>query len=195
MAKNIIKFFIIILLVLLSATIIYQKINEFSLKKDINIDIQNIDKFKLVDIYKNEDDTITNIEAKKGNAIIKIKYIKEIDKESSEEYKDYQLEMLNSVYEPIKSPYPGRITREIVCPEELKPVEVNNNDTNSQYYIMYSTSRYSYGACSWDSIKYRVIFLFRYCENKKELYQVEFFVPLKEFNKSYEKMAESIRCK
>lgn len=148
-----------------------------------------------MDIYEDEEGLIKNIEAKKGNTLIKIKYINGIEKEASEDYKNYQLNLLNSVFEPIESPYPGRITRERVCSEEFKPVKVNKNDPDSAYYLMYSINRYSYGACSWDSINYKVIFLFRYCENKKELYQVEFFIPLNEFNESHTKMAEKIRCK
>lgn len=195
MGKNKIKIFGAVLLVLLSSMVLYQKISIFSLKTDLNIDIPNIDNLKLIGIYGDEIDTIKNIEAKENNISLNIKYIKGMDKEASEDYKNYQLNIINSMFKPIRSPYPGMVTRKIVCSEEFKPFEINSAYPNSTYYLMYSTDRYSYGSCSWDSIKYRVIFLFRYCENRKELYQVEIFVPVDEFNGSYTKMAEKIRCK
>jgi len=193
--KNKIVIFGAVLLVLLFTLLFYLKFQIVLLGINMGIDIPNINNFKVTDNYKGEKGEWYAIEAKKDSIIIRIKSIKSIGKEASEEYKNYQLKMINSVFEPIKSPYPGRITREIVCPEELKPIEVNTADFNSAYYLLYSTDRHSYGACSWDSVKYRVIFLFRYCEKNKELYQVELFIPIGEFNDNYTKMAGKIRCR
>ena len=192
---KIIKVFVVVFIVLLSIIILYKNINIFLLKTNLNIDIPNIKNFNWAYNSNNQDNSIEIIELRRNTTFIKISKINDVGKESSEYYINYQLTMINSVFELKTSPYPGIITREIVCPEELKPVEVNTTELNSTYYLMYSTNRYSYGACSWDSIKYRVIFLFRYCENKKELYQLEIFVPVDEFNENYEKMAENIRCK
>ena len=193
MARNKTLIFWVVLFVLLFSLAFYSKINIYS--NDLNIHILGISDFKLMDTYENEGGTIINIESKKDNALIKIRYIKEIEKEASDEYKYYQLKIINSVFEPVKSPYPDRITQERICLDQFKPIKVDKGDTNSTYYLMYSTGRYSYGACSWDSINYKVIFLFRYCEAKKELYQVEIFVPVDEFNENYTKMAENISCK
>ena len=192
MFKKRIFVFGIILLVLLYFSILNQK---FTLSSKINIYIPNLEDFKEEGIYKNKEGSTVHIEAENDKVLLKMRISKKIDKESAEEYMNYQLNMLNSTFEPIKSPYPGRITRERVCSEEFKLVKVNKDNSSSTYYLLYSTNRYSYGTCSWDSIRYRVIFLFRYCENKKELYQVEMFIPVDEFNESYEKMAEKVRCK
>lgn len=192
MNKSKLKFLIIVFLILLFTYIFYQKIELYPPK---NIDIVNTYGFKLTDSHVSEDEKIYDIEARKNNIFTKIKIIKDIGEKASDGYQDYQLKMINSIFEPLKTPYPSMVTNERICPEEFKPLKVNKNNTNSTYYLMYSTNRYSYGACSWDSVKYRVILLFRYCENDKELYRIELFIPIDDFNESYTKMAEKIRCK
>lgn len=183
-----------VLLILIVISILYQNTIPFSKKAVINIFIPSINDFKIVDTYKTKEDLVTYIEAKKDEILLKIRIAKITDEYLAKEYMNYHLNMINSTYEPIKSPYPGSITRERACPEELKLIKVDDN-FNSTYYLIYSTNRYSYGACSWDSVKYRVVLLFRYCEYKKELYQVEIFIPVDESNESYLEMAEKIKCK
>ena len=89
----------------------------------INIYIPDIKDFKDIYIDKNEESSIIYIEAQKDEILLKIRIAKITTKDAAKEYMDYQLNMINSTYEPIKSPYPGRITRERVCPEELKPLK------------------------------------------------------------------------
>ena len=97
MARNKTLIFWVVLFVLLFSLAFYSKINIYS--NDLNIHILGISDFKLMDTYENEGGTIINIESKKDNALIKIRYIKEIEKEASDEYKYYQLKIINSVFE------------------------------------------------------------------------------------------------
>ena len=192
--KIMIAVFILFLFFILSLIISLDKTTMPKLGINIYKAIPNFKYFNLISNSKSDDGLIETIELKKDNVIIKIKSIKKIENGTSEDYKNYKLNMINSTFETIKSPYPGRISLDIVCPEEFKLSRVNTPDPDSTYYIIYATSRYSYGACSWDSIEYRVILLFRYCEDRKELHQVEFFIPIDKFNASYLEMAEKIKC-
>ena len=60
----------------------------------------------------------------KGNFSIFITYVENVDEEYFQEYIKYEVNLMNSIYEPIPSPYPGRVSNQLICPDDLKSMRV-----------------------------------------------------------------------
>ena len=112
------------------------------------------------------------------------------DPSFSEQRINEKVFIINSLYKTILSPYPGQISHQIQCTDEFKPVEVSKKT-----YLLYAGSRFTYGVCSWDLIKYRALMHFIYCPKQNKLYQIELFIPLEEYYENYADKLIETSCK
>jgi len=156
-----------------------------------NFTINETDRFSISNIQ------IEDILSTDNSKIIKIRRFSNVDRKTSESYvKDRFLE-LNSLFTSVSSPYFGVITQTIECPDEFKP-KINEAITSDQnkvtYYILYANERFTYGICSKDLVKYKTLFTFIYCSDKKDLYQFEIFSLPDEPDGNLVKIISSFKC-
>ena len=134
--------------------------------------------------------------AQNNGIILTILLNENIEKKIATKLVEDKTIILESQYEIRDAPYPGEITREVVCPEEFKPVKnVINNKNSIVNYQLYSTKSLTYGACAKDLIVYKAFLGFFYCDGKG-LFQIEFFVPINDeekFNETFKKIS-SFKC-
>ncbi len=124
--------------------------------------------------------------------VVKIHAFLNMDSESAENYLNDKMFVINSLYREIHSPYPGALSNRIECADEFKPKQVEHFPFD--YYLIYATDRFTYGACSWDLITYETVFYPLYCEENNILYQIELFVPVEDYSSRYEEFLNSITC-
>jgi len=138
----------------------------------------------------------TRFIANNGTIILKVEHAKDVDTAKAKQYIDEKRFGIESLYQSIPSPYPDVVTRTIECPEKFKPIfDITDQDSqDSFYYILYANDRFTYGVCSDDLIKYRAIFYLVYCEQKKEIYQIELFTALEELTDDLVDMLHSLKC-
>ncbi len=107
----------------------------------------------------------------------------------SDEFISDSLLILYSLYDTTPSPYPGRISNLRECRKEFKPLK--NNISN--YYVVYATERFTYGACSWDLINYSSILYYHKCG--EDLIEMKYFFALKENTTEKFRYLENLGCK
>ena len=122
-----------------------------------------------------ENDEMITFSGKNNDEIIKINKISNMTETEQESYMQDTFLVIKSLYREINSPYPGKFSNKIKCPEEFIPIE--KKELNHTYLVLYANDRLNYGACSWDLIEYKTIFSFIECDST--LFQVELFIPKK----------------
>ncbi len=154
---------------------------------DFGISIMGIEAFREIDI-KND-----KIMAKDNGSLLIISLNKNVNVDMAQRIVNDKIAVLESQYEIRNAPYPGEVTREVVCPEEFKPVKnIIDNQHSMANYMLYSTISFTYGVCAKDLIAYKAFFGLFYCEKRNNLVQIELFVPInneKEFNESLKKIS------
>ncbi len=124
------------------------------------------------------DDEDGRIAAHDNTTIFTIFPIKSLKAEQAKEFVDEKTTILEAQYEIRDAPYPGEITKNIVCKEEFKPVKnAVINKFSMASYKLYSTKSLTYGICVNDLITYKAFLGFFYCDGKG-LFQIEAFVPI-----------------
>ncbi len=124
------------------------------------------------------------------NTTIRIKRINNLNQTEIIYFINEERKILLSLYKEVPSPYPGRISQTISCDKSFLPKEKLNLPFN--YFLLYATNRYTYGACSWDLIEFRSILYYKQCDNS--IYVIEMFLPLKEEIKDYESIMLETVC-
>ena len=135
------------------------------------------------------------ISAQRSNQIINILQL-EADLKTIRLFLDEKKFYVESLYNPLPSPYPDVITREIVCPHEYLPI-IEEDDNENFYkivYILYANDRFSYGACTPDSVVYKAIFSLIHCKNTNKLYQIKFFSPLESYDEEILNKIRNFSC-
>ena len=125
-------------------------------------------------------------------SVIQIKVLKNISLKEVNIYISDKMFVIKSLFREIVSPYPGKLSNRIECPEEFKPLKIA--DSPFDYYVIYASDRFTYGVCSWDLIKFKSIIYFLYCNKEKKLYHIKLFIPVDEEISRYEGLLKSIGC-
>jgi hypothetical protein len=192
--KRKVKISLVILFILVSF-LLFTFYKDYSKKKEDNsfnlgISKDFIEKFKWKQSsYTHDSVTFTG---NNENSIIQIKVLKDINLEKANTYISDKMFMINSLFRGVSSPYPGALSNRIECPEEFKPVKLTNK--HFDYYIVYASSRFTYGVCSWDLIKYQSIIYFLHCNEEESLYYIKLFISTDKEISDYEKMLTSLKC-
>lgn len=136
------------------------------------------------------------ISASSSNKIIKVLHLGKSDLKTARLFLNEKKFGIESLYNPLPSPYPDVITREIVCPQEYLPV-IGEDDNENFYKIIYelfANDRLSYGACSPDSVAYKSIFSLIHCKKNNDLYQIKLFSPLESGNQEILSEIRNFSC-
>ena len=189
---NIIQKIIFLLIVCIIILFIFKSILIEDTVDLVNLGISSdfIEKFQLKGISETFDST--TLTGEYGNSFIKVNIFKNTSQEKADIYISDKIVLINSLFREISSPYPGAISNRIECTKEFKPLRISNSPLD--YYIIYASSRFTYGVCSFDLIKYRSIIYFLYCDKDKNLYQIKLFIPIDQDISSYEELLNSARC-
>jgi arylsulfatase A-like enzyme len=146
-------------------------VRDFSIKKNI--------------LRQGKTNTFWTVIANKNERVVKIEVIKNIDNKSARNYIGERTDLIVSLYKRIPSPYPGAVSKTIECPDkyipDVFPLEIEGE--NIPVYTLYSTPRFTYGACADELIKYRGFMTFVYNEKRAILYRIEIFIPKHAFDK------------
>lgn len=188
---------IFILVVLILVIIIFIVLMSNSLKNSKKLSSLNseyLEEYRLSEKYLKKD-SVTYIFTNKEN-IINLEEIKDIKKESADEFIEEEIITIEALYSNSLSPYPGDVSNEIVCNERFIPKFLNKtvNNLTYFYFILFSNERQSLGACSEELVKYKSLIGWNYCENTKTLNKIELFSPLDTDNEELEKIFLSFSC-
>jgi hypothetical protein len=141
----------------------------------------------------------TDITARNGENIIRVKIIEQIDKTTAEKYIEdiFRRMEFHFVPEEILAIYADILTAVINLPAEIKPVR-NKTDVIGKtipYYIAYADKHLSYLIYSLDQATYRGLITLIYCDDKELLVSLEILMPVDQFNltKSLE-LLNSFKC-
>jgi len=113
-------------------------------------------------------------EAQDGKVIFKMTRIQTV---APQKYIDDKKFILESLFLPITSPYPGAITNVIECPEEFKP-KVHEVE-NGTIYTLFAGERFAYGICAEDLVAYYSTFGIFDCK-ERGIFEVRIFSKTKE---------------
>ena len=113
--------------------------------------------------------TREEIAAERRGTILKIA---KIATEAPVKYIEDKKYLLDSLFLPTASPYPGVITNVIECPEEFKPkITAVENGT---IYTLYAGERFNYGVCAQDLVAYHSAYGIFDCKDKG-IFEVRIF--------------------
>lgn len=101
------------------------------------------------------------MEVKSDKILIRIQKSKV---EASQKLINDRIDVLNSLFEPTKSPYPEVITNIIDCSSEFKPKATDVK--NGKIFTLFAGERFNYGLCSRDLIRYKSLYGIFDCKNK-----------------------------
>jgi arylsulfatase A-like enzyme len=135
-------------------------------------------------LRKGRDNTFWTIQAQHGETYIKLEIVKNVDNETARQLIEERKYAILSLYEHIPSAYPGMITKTVESPDEFKPeiIPINIQGISVPAYLLYSTSRFTYGATAKDLIKYRGALIFVYRPDSRILLRMDVFIPEEIFN-------------
>jgi arylsulfatase A-like enzyme len=136
-------------------------------------------------LREGRDNTFWTILAQHDETYIKLEIIKNVDDKTARQLVEERKYAILSLYEHIPSAYPGMITNTVESPDEFKPVimPLNIQGMSIPVYLLYSTSRFTYGATTKDLIKYRGALIFINRPDSRILLRMDVFIPKNTFNK------------
>lgn len=108
---------------------------------------------------------------------LRVRVSKGLSKEGALKLVEDKKAMLLSMYGKWTVSYPGRLTREIECPQEFHPElkPVTGSDFNLLFIKALASERFSYGVCSSDAAAYNSARTFQYCDKTGNLFELEAF--------------------
>ena len=147
-----------------------------------------VDQFTIKKI--NDVENVLQYEGSYKTLKVKIKKYDSVGQNKAKTIVDNRIYLLSSLFIDTDSPYPDLLSNAIRCSDEFKPKKIFYEPFD--YYLLYATDRFTYGACSWDLLSYQSIMYFQTCGD--DLYEIELFVPLGEDIRPYEEAITSTRC-
>lgn len=157
----------------------------YRFRYQIRLETSNL---KLVDVYKEISGTnkIEWVTGESGDIHILIGHSMP---ENPQKFIGDKIFLLNSLFEPTKSPYPEVITNIIDCPTEFKPIK--QDFSTGIIYKLYAGGRYGYGICAKDLVKYDSFYGLFDC-GKKGVFEIKIFGPAG--GSRIEKIIKSFSC-
>lgn len=127
--------------------------------------------FKLTDFSESGSGGLAKemIEAEGKSTVLKMT---KIDTVAPQKYIEDKKFLLESLFLPTTSPYPGVITNIRECPEEFKP-KVKDTE-NGTIYMLFAGARFNYGVCAQDLVEYSSIYGIFDCK-EKGIFEVRVF--------------------
>jgi hypothetical protein len=134
--------------------------------------------------------------ARVGERFLRIEKIEGIPQESARILAEDEILSLKALYANMLSPYPGEISHKIVCNTQYEPryFSQQNEHARWDYAFVYSTQRFTPGACQEDLLGYRHIPAWIFCHGKDALYIVRYYAPLATPFEDMEREILSLTC-
>lgn len=154
--------------------------------------------YKQKKIYE---DTISTYRAlyQRNGEILRVDVRSNIIESEAKTHIDGQLAQIKTQYADTRAPYPGEVTKTIVCEKYYQPSyrQESVNGLSMTIVESFLTDRLTYGACTDDQAVNRSILALLFCPSQKKLYQLEFIAPTNVFTQrqsNYETMLTTIQC-
>ena len=87
--------------------------------------------------------------------------------------------LLDNLYQPHGSPYPGQVTKTIACPAELMPRALPAKieaAMRSRGFLLMANSREVFGACDAGSVHYQAAYVLVGCKEQNVTYEIKLFL-------------------
>lgn len=123
------------------------------------------------------------VKASDGTNSLKLEITSPISLSAARNLIRERLNIIDSLYANLPSPYPGAVTKSIEYPEELKPQfhPINISNQEVPLYLLPSSERFSYGALPQELIMYKGFVTFLYSQSLQTLTRIDYFVPQQQF--------------
>ncbi|MBI5422377.1 hypothetical protein HZA44_04560 [Candidatus Peregrinibacteria bacterium] len=132
-----------------------------------------------------QEDALTHYyEFEKGETALKLKVIRNIDEPEAKKVIDGKILTIEALYGNEMSPYPGMLSNEIVCSQDMTPKrqETGNGELRITYFVASLTNRLSYGNCVESETPSKAFIAWVFCPAKREYRQMEWISPKKDFD-------------
>ena len=116
--------------------------------------------------------------SKQKNVQAKIKLTKEINPTEAQKKFDERFFILSSLYKPQPTPYPDRISEEVLCKISPKRHVGENENSNFSWMIVGTNNRFAQGICDSNEFSFSAVFFSIYCKQKKSLIEITLFEKL-----------------
>ena len=132
----------------------------------------------------------------RGNEVLQLETIPEIDRESAGTLIDEGIMGIEALYANALSAYPENLSARLGTPARFRP-ELRRKEINGEvyrYFLLYATERLAYGASSEDMVKRRSLLGWIYCNEERALYKVKLFAPLNTGSDALETFFLALTC-
>ena len=182
-------FSLLICVILMPSTGFGQEVSE-----EVGIYSDYFEEFTLEQKFEQKDSRVYIFSGK--NQYLNIEVISGIDSNSADTLTESEIMGIKALYANALSPYPGEVSREIVCNDRYKPAfrDYVTDGRPYKYVLLHSTERFGLGACTDDSVKYKHLIGWKYCPQSSALFIIREFYPLDSTFDSLEKMFLSFSC-
>lgn len=170
--------FLILVFTLVSAAVLFSGYISYNLNQDDvggylqrwNVSINAVG-MQLTDFSESHSGGLTKetLEAKGRDMVLKMT---KVDTNAPKKYIDDKKFLLESLFLPTTSPYPGVITNVRECPEEFKP-KVREKEQGI-IYTLFAGARFNYGVCAKDLVEYYSLYGIFDC-GEKGIFEVRLF--------------------
>lgn len=145
---------------------------------------------------KIQEDALTHFyQFKNGETTLKLKMIPGIIGSEAQKIIDGKILTIEAQYGNELSPYPGMISNEIVCSQDMTPKKqvIKVGPLSISYFVASLTNRLTYGNCVDSETPYRSFIAWTFCPAKEEYRQLELIYPKANFDeKGLEFIQENI---
>jgi len=151
--------------------------------------------FKLVSEYENTAKTYRAL-LEKGDIKLQIEAYSNTSAKQATDFNLYKSMQILSLYESVRSPYPGVISDQVACAKEYQPVfkKTTINNINIESYSGYVNDRLQFGSCTKEQIAYRGMALMFYCPKQNRWYHLEFMTSPLQAPIDFQRLIQSISC-
>ena len=138
---------------------------------------------------------VRDISAKGNGKTLRISRISGLDAASARRYTADRKAEIAAVYERRFDGYFPVQAKGVVCPEKLKPkARARKNGSTQVDALLFHASERHVAVCLQSLAKVRALAAFVYCEAKKEMYDIRYFVPARQYSDRDERAILSFSC-
>ena len=136
--------------------------------------------------------TLTN-----QNSVAKIEVLEHIEASDVETLLQDGIMGIQALYANALSPYPGDISNQVTTDPSFRPrlFRATNAPLTFTYFLLYANDRLGYGATTRDSVKFKSLMGWLYCNSRQEFFKVKLFVPPATLDRELEATFTSLQCR
>lgn len=126
-------------------------------------------------------------------SVLVIENLGELNFDQAERTAKHRIKLKLRSFQSPKSPYSGAVSKQYGCDEDSKPKLVANKPF--AYLVFWANQRLAMSDCSQAAKSYKTIQMFKYCQSKEKLYNLEFYTSGKEWDeKKVLKQLNDLKC-